>query len=860
MSLISQWPIRQQVFTAILVSIAALIGISSLMVTERWQVMRENAELVAVATATTKVSTLVHELQKERGLSSLFLANGRQQARQNVMEQRQRSKAATEALISALRDLGQNPRFSGFLAQIGTAVAALDQLDETRHGIDRLTLGGVTATSPDRAQVIQIFTDMIGGLLDSSYEIAHATNDAAIEATLSAYIALMQGKERAGQERAIGSAGFAVGKFDDGLYQRFIALAAAQDTFFSIFRGIASPEVIAKLDQGPEGLALQEVQKLRKVAYAAGVGGISEGVSAATWFQATTNRIEQMKQVEDGLAANLMAQAQSRATHAQEQFLAVTILTILVALVALLIGGVVMRMMMRIIGGLTEATTRIAAGDTSMTIPGLERHDQIGDLARAIKLIHEAGVSATRIKTALDSVSANAMMADPEGTIIYMNEAVRTMFRRAEADIRRQMPGFSVDALLGGSIDRFHRDPQAIRQRLATIREPYHSRVQIGVRNFSLVATPVINREVIRLGTVVEWRDITQELTIQEEITSMVDCAVAGDLSRRIDLTDKEGFAQRVAEGVNTLSATVSQSLDEIATFLELLAAGTLSARIVGDFQGKFGQIKDDANHTAGQLTDVVGRIMAAAHDIGTASAEISAGSGDLAERTEQQASSLEQTAAAMEQLAGTVRSNAENAIHAREVAITAQTAAQNGGTVAEAAVEAMRRIETSSRRIIDIISVIDEIAFQTNLLALNAAIEAARAGDAGKGFAVVAQEVRLLARRSAEASKEIKGLIIQSDDHVRDGVTLVREAGEALTGIVNGVRDVAALITDIAGASREQTIALDEINKMVAQMDEVTQKNAALVEQTTAAAGELDNQAAGLRTLMTAFKLDQHY
>ena len=860
MLLVSQWPIRRQVFTAILVSIVALIGISGLMVTERWQVMRENAELVAVATATTKVSTLIHELQKERGLSSLFLSSGGQQARQDLMEQRQRSKAATEALVSALRDLGQNPRFSGFLAKISASVAALNQLDQTRHGIDSLISGGATATSPDRAQVIQIFTGMIGSLLDASYKIVHATNDAAIEATLSAYIALMQGKERAGQERAIGSAGFASGRFDDELYQQFIALAAAQDTFFSIFRGIASPEAIAKLDQGPEGSALQDVQKLRKIAYAAGVGGVSEGVSAAAWFQATTNRIEQMKQVEDGLAATLTAQAQSRATYAQEQFLTVTILTILAALVALLIGGVVMRMMTRIIGGLTEATTRIAAGDTSMTIPGLERYDQIGDLARAIKLIHEAGVSATRIKTALDSVSANAMMADPDGTIIYMNEAVRTMFQRAEADIRRQMPGFSVDALLGGNIDRFHRDPQAIRQRLAIIREPYHSRVQIGVRHFSLVATPVINREAIRLGTVVEWRDVTQELAIQEEITSMVDCAVAGDLSRRIDLTDKEGFTRRVAEGVNTLSATVSQSLDDIAIFLELLAAGTLSARIVGDFRGKFGQIKDDANHTAEQLTDVVGRIMAAAHDIGTASAEISAGSGDLAERTEQQAASLEQTAAAMEQLAGTVRSNAENAIHAREVAVTAQTAAQNGGAVAEAAVEAMRRIESSSRRIIDIISVIDEIAFQTNLLALNAAIEAARAGDAGKGFAVVAQEVRLLARRSADASKEIKGLILQSDDHVRDGVTLVREAGEALTGIVNGVRDVAALITDIAGASREQTIALDEINKMVAQMDEVTQKNAALVEETTAAASELDNQASGLRTLMTAFKLDQHY
>ncbi|PWC72113.1 methyl-accepting chemotaxis protein, partial [Azospirillum sp. TSH58] len=209
------------------------------------------------------------------------------------------------------------------------------------------------------------------------------------------------------------------------------------------------------------------------------------------------------------------------------------------------------------------------------------------------------------------------------------------------------------------------------------------------------------------------------------------------------------------------------------------------------------------------------------------------------------------------EELGATVRSNADNAQRANGMAADARTAAESGGTVADSAIEAMKRIEASSRKITDIIGVIDEIAFQTNLLALNAAVEAARAGDAGRGFAVVAQEVRNLAQRSAQASKEIKGLILDSDAQVKDGVELVKKAGDALEGIVSGVHQVAGLIAEMASASSEQAAALDEINATVSQMDEMTQKNAALVEETTAAAQAMAGQANDLKGLIGFFKLD---
>jgi PAS domain S-box-containing protein len=345
-----------------------------------------------------------------------------------------------------------------------------------------------------------------------------------------------------------------------------------------------------------------------------------------------------------------------------------------------------------------------------------------------------------------------------------------------------------------------------------------------------------------------------REEAMGQEIIQLVDSVAAGDLSYRLDLADKEGFYRTVSEGINRLTDTVEGAVADIAQVMSALAEGDLSRRISKSYQGAFNELKNDVNATSAKLAEMVGKINEASETISEASNEVSLGSADLAERTEQQASSLEETAASMEQLGATVRSNAETAQRANTMAGDARKAAEQGGVVAGSAIDAMKDIAEASRKITDIIGVIDEIAFQTNLLALNAAVEAARAGDAGKGFAVVAQEVRLLAQRSAQASKEIKALITNSDAQVQHGVDLVKKAGVSLDGIAAGVQQVAALISEIAGASTEQTNALEEINAAVAGMDEITQKNAALVEETAAAAQSMFNQTADLKELMGFF------
>ncbi|MFN4311234.1 MAG: methyl-accepting chemotaxis protein [Ferrovibrio sp.] len=367
-----------------------------------------------------------------------------------------------------------------------------------------------------------------------------------------------------------------------------------------------------------------------------------------------------------------------------------------------------------------------------------------------------------------------------------------------------------------------------------------------------------LQREVEQGRTEFERQRKAQEELLEQAIGQIVSAATAGDLTRRIDANALQGVMHTLGIGVNDLLSTVERALNDLGQMLEALAHGDLTHRIDGNHRGLFAQLAENANTLAGKLAEIVGRLSQTAGNVRDASAEISVGSNDLAQRTEQQAASLQRTAASMEEITATVRHNADNARQASQLAVTARDTADKGGVVVNRAVAAMGQIEDSARKIVDIVGLIDEIAFQTNLLALNASVEAARAGEAGKGFAVVAQEVRALAQRSANASKDIKALIQESNTQVRDGAKLVNEAGGSLSGIVDAVKRVAGIIEEISIASQEQASGLDEINDAVAQMDEMTQRNGALVEETTASAQSLADQARDLAASITFFRLAQ--
>ena len=462
-----------------------------------------------------------------------------------------------------------------------------------------------------------------------------------------------------------------------------------------------------------------------------------------------------------------------------------------------------------------------------------------------------------RVKIALDNVSSNVMIADNDRNIIYMNKTVVAMLQNAESDLRKALPNFEVSKLAGGSIDQFHKNPEHQKRLLATFTSTYRAQIEVGGRTFALVANPVINNSGERLGSVVEWADRTLEVSVEREVADLVNAAGAGNFATRISLDGKEGFFRSLGEGLNQLMSTADQGLNDTVRVLGALAEGDLTKRIEADYQGTFGQLKEYSNKTAESLSSMLGQIREAADTIYTAASEIATGNADLSSRTEEQASSLEETASSMEELTSTVKLNADNARQANSLAVNASEVAVQGGAVVENVVHTMSSINDSARKISDIIGVIDGIAFQTNILALNAAVEAARAGDQGRGFAVVAAEVRTLAQRSASAAKEIKSLISDSVAKVDNGNQLVAQAGKTMSEIVIAIKRVTDIMAEIAAASAEQSTGIDEVNGAVSQMDEMTQQNAALVEQAAAAAEALQEQASVLSQSVAVFKFD---
>jgi methyl-accepting chemotaxis protein len=497
---------------------------------------------------------------------------------------------------------------------------------------------------------------------------------------------------------------------------------------------------------------------------------------------------------------------------------------------------------------------RVDSSDTKSLLFALEQMRQ-QLLARRIqdqKTLKEI----LRTKFALDTVSVGMMITDDHHNIIYINTELHSIFSNAITEITEVMPDFSLSTIVGKHINEASFIP-VNDSLLETLTTTEKIPLTLSDHHMMIVITPVINEHGERLGTVSEWHDQTEAVLVEAELAAVVAAASMGDFTRTFNVQGKDGVMRLLGEGINQLMHTNKVSLNEISRVLSAITRGDLTEKITNSYFGAFGELKESTNATVDKLTGIISQIKEVTDIVHNGVKEIASGNNDLSQRTEKQAVSLQETTINIKELTAAVLKNAENARKANQLAIRATEVASKGGEVIGNVITTMKGINDSSHKVVDIISVINGIAFQTNILALNAAVEAARAGEQGRGFAVVAGEVRNLAKLAAAAADEIKNLIGDSVEKIDEGSKQVTQAGKTMDEILSSIQTVQVIMGNITSASAEQSDGIEQVNKAIAEIDSVTQQNAALVEQAAAAAESVEEQTQSLAATVESFKLN---
>ena len=1031
-------------------------------------ILTETEEILQLSQFSVGASTLVHEFQKERGLTAGFMGSKGQKFSAELLAQRQEVDKKAKTLATILSKLESRVFGEDFVKQLNSALAMQKKLQQIRLGVDDFSI--------PRGEAIGYFSKMNGAFLGAISFLAKSTSEGELSNQASAYVNFLNSKERAGIERAVLTGTFAADAFQPGAFNRFLQLVSIQDTYLNVFDSLATHEHKEFYLKTMKGESIVATKEMRAIAIAKGTEG-GFGVDAGHWFQMQTSKINLLKKVEDKLSMDLEASAKDLLDYASTAlYLSVAIMLAALILTALFLYQI-QKVIIHSISTAVDVADAIAAGNLDNVID-VNTTDEAGQLLNSLKSMQQSlaeqrekerlqaekdrvqaekdrlqaekdreaaeqerkrGEANSRIRQALDTVSASVILANEQAEIIYINTTAEKMLSEKQSEIAQQLPNFSVDKLSGSNLDVFEHVAEFSKGALSELVATKEIEIMLAKFVFKVVLSPVVSSDGKRLGTVVEWLDLTEQRDAERQVEKVINAAAAGQLSARLDSERFNGFMNSLANGVNQLLDAIVGPINVAANYVERISRGDVPEKITDDYEGDFSKLKDnlntcieainllvqdsdllvkasvegrlsvradanqhqgdfkkiiegvndsldaivnpltvaadyvdsiakgdipepitqeyrgdfnklknnlnkcigavnrlihDANSLAsaavegalttradvaehegdfrkivegvnntldaivspvnetkdvmsaladGDLTkkmssnyrgdfsvlsdavntsihnlqQLVSKVVDSAENISKSSQEISSGVMNLSQRTEQQASSLEETASSMEEMTSTVKQNAENSHIANDLAIEAQKRAAVGGEVVGGAERSMAEINASSKKISDIIIVIDEIAFQTNLLALNAAVEAARAGEMGRGFAVVAAEVRQLAQRSAEAAKEIKDLIRDSVGKVEEGSEQVSRSGETLTEIVASVEKVTDMISNISTASSEQSSGIEQVNKAITQMDEMTQQNAALVEEASATSESMAELARAMIRLLSAFKIN---
>lgn len=536
--------------------------------------------------------------------------------------------------------------------------------------------------------------------------------------------------------------------------------------------------------------------------------GASRSSNALDAHQVFAPAVQAQYQLVDQLHESLQASLLAREKAQLNQIITLSSVVVLLVLCGLGFSVLIVRSVTVPIADAVAAAQAVGAGELDHPIPLDHGRSEASRLLQSLarmqaelkeRIDRDARIAAEnlRVRQALDTSSTNMMIADANGDIVYMNRAVQQMLQRREGLLRNALPGFNASSVMGQSFDNFHRNPGHQRNLLSQVSGEHRSSFEVAGLSFALTANPINDVQGLRIGTVVEWTDRTDEVAAEREIGAIVEGASRGDFAARVDTDGKQPFFATLGGLFNNLLDTVSQTIVEVR---------------------------------------------AAAEQLTSASAQVSSTSQMLSQSASEQAASLEQTTASLQEMSSSVQQNSDNAKQTDSMATKAAREATEGGEAVVRTAAAMRQIATR-------ISIIDDIAYQTNLLALNAAIEAARAGEHGKGFAVVAAEVRKLAERSQVAAQEIGTL-------ATDSVQQAEKAGTLLAEMVPSINRTSELVQEIAAASAEQAGGVSQITSAMDHLNGATQQNASSAEQLSATAEQLSAQAAQLQELMAFFQV----
>ena len=801
-----------------------LIGFATVVEFESVTLRQDAVKLQSMADLSVKFSSLVHEMQKERGMTAGFIGSQGGRFGPELKNQREETNTRRQILDEFLTEFDAARLGEEFEQHLQDAIVRLDRMNEIRRQVDGLNIA--------LGDALRYYTGNNAALLSMISEMSTLSPDKGLAIMTAAYANFLQGKERAGIERAVLANTFSRDQFTGGLFNRFMSLVTIQNTYRDVFLSLATEEHQQFYRDTLQGESVDEAERMRQVAIDnAASGGF--GIDATYWFSMQTGKINLLKEIEDKLAEDLAAAAASLKGSATTALI-VSFLTTLAGLaITVWMAIVISRSISRQIGGEPAEIESIAQGIAD------------GDLGKG------------QMTAVSESTGIYASMQQLQGKLSEVIEKdIQAIVDAArDGDLSKRVPlenrtGF-YEKLGQGINDLVDVNERVIGDTVRVFSALSHGNLNETINTDYRGSFDQLKHDAN--ATVEKIRHV-----IEGDIQSLVDAARTGDLKRRIDISDKDGFFESLSLGMNELVGTVDQVFSDIAGTMRNVAEGDLTQTIDTDYQGAYDDLKQDINKTITNLDGIIADVRDSSKVINNAAAEISSGNENLSSRTEQQASSLEETASSMEELTSTVQNNATNALQANQLAQSARNQAEEGGAVVNQAIDAMSEISTSSNKIEEIIGVIDEIAFQTNLLALNASVEAARAGEQGRGFAVVATEVRNLAQRSATAAKEIKDLIQDSVSKVDAGSALVNQSGETLSEIVNSVKKVGDIISEITAASQEQSEGIEQVNQAVAGMDSITQQNAAIAEQTSAAAFSMNEKAQEMEGAMSFFTVSR--